>query len=256
MTDLLALISENVPKVITSVAGTTLIALVGYLYRAGSWTKTHRRAQLLDEQGDRFMERELWDSALEKYKLAIQIWDAELNNARLLSLYHKVGKTYSQSGQSERALEALIQCEVLWGAIKKDTKIHEVYYELSEVYVRKKDFEKAATYAHKAIDALRTQQSPRLPVALAMSARIAKERGREEEAESEYLEAIRVLAPHGDTLGLASVYYELGNLKALRKQDDLAAAYYTKSADNYEKLGSARADEIRQKMSSMRVAAV
>jgi tetratricopeptide (TPR) repeat protein len=254
MSALQSVLSEHVAQVITSLAAAGLVALIGYVYRAGSWTKTHRRARLFEEQGDRFAAGEHWESALEQYKLAIQIWEQELNQARMLALYHKVGKAYSRSGESERALQAFIHCEVLWEAIKKDAKIHEIYHELSEVYLKRKDLERAASYAQKAIRALRTQQSPRLPVALAMAARIAKERGREEEAETEYLEAIRVLDGNGDTLGLASVYYELGNLKAQRQQNAMAVAYYTKSADNYDKLGSSRAGEIRQKIGGASVA--
>jgi tetratricopeptide (TPR) repeat protein len=166
----------------------------------------------------------------------------------MLSLYHKLGKAYSRAGQAERAIDALIQCEVLWEAIRKDAKIHEVYYELSEVYLKKQNLDRAASYAHKAVTALRAQHSPRLPVALAMAARIAKERGRDEEAESEYLEAIQVLNGIGDTLGLASVYYELADLAARRNLVGIAASYYRKSADCYEKLGSARAEEIRRRI--------
>ena len=143
----------------------------------------------------------------------------------MLALYHKLGKAYSRSGDAERALQAFIHCEALWEAIRKEIKIHEVYFELSQAYLSKRDLMKAATYIDKAIQLLRGQQSPRLPVALAMAARIARERGRVEEAESEYTEAVRVLDGNGDTLGLASVYYELGNLKVFTKQIDLASAY-------------------------------
>jgi len=250
MSELLSVLSERAAEVITSLSGAGLLALITYLYRAGSWTKPHRRARLLEEHGDRFAEGEMWESAIEQYKLAVLIWEQELNQARMLALYHKLGKVYSRAGDSERALQAFIHCEVLWEAIRKEAKIQEIYYELSEVYLKRRDLERAALYAGKAIDALRAQGSPRLPVAFAMAARIARERGREEEAETLYLDAVRVLDANGDTLGLASVYYELASLKAQRLQTDLAAGYYRKSADNYEKLGSARADENRQKIAA------
>ena len=243
-----AALTEYLAQIVTSLAAAALVAFAGYLYRAGSWTKAHRRAKLLEEQGDRFLERELWDSALEQYKLAIQVWEQELNRARMLALYHKIGKTHSRAGDSERALQAFIQCEGLWEAIRKEAKIHEVYHELAEVYLKRRDLERAAVYARKAIESLRALQSPRLPVALAMAARIARERGRDEEAETEYLEAVRVLDGNGDTLGLASVFYELAELKARRSQTDMATAYYVKSAENYDRLGSVRASEIRQKI--------
>lgn len=244
-------IASHLGDLVTTVAATALVGLVTYLYRAGSWTKTHRRARLFEERGDKFVEGEVWDSAFEQYKLALQIWEEEVNHGRMLALYHKLGKAYSRSGDAERALQAFIHCEALWEAIRKEIKIHEVYFELSQAYLSKRDLVKAATYIDKAIQLLRGQQSPRLPVALAMAARIAKERGRVEEAESEYTEAVRVLDGNGDTLGLASVYYELGNLKVFTKQLDLASAYYTKSAAAYDKLGSGRAEEIRAKVHAL-----
>jgi hypothetical protein len=52
------------------------------------------------------------------------------------------------------------------------------------------------------------------------------------------MEAIRILDHIGDILGLASVYYDLGDLKAIQGQKELAAVFYRKSGENYERLGS------------------
>ena len=81
---------------------------------------------------------------------------------------------------------------------------------------------------------------------LALAALIAKERGRPDDAEARYLEAVEILGDIGDTLGLASVYYELGDLKIAQGQADAAKRYYETSSAAYMKLGSGRAAEIRK----------
>ena len=81
MNALLSGITSHLGDLITTVAATALVGLVTYLYRSGSWTKTHRRARLFEERGDKFVEGEVWDSAFEQYKLALQIWEEEVNRA-------------------------------------------------------------------------------------------------------------------------------------------------------------------------------
>jgi tetratricopeptide (TPR) repeat protein len=250
MSALASTIWDNLPKLVTSVAATGVITLLTYLYKAGSWTKAHQRARLFEEQGDRFLQNEIWESAIIQYKLAIPIWEEEVNQPKMLSLYQKLGKAYNRAGDIDNALHSFMHCEVLWDAIKKDVKMQEVFYELSQAYLSKRDLERASLYINKSIHLLREQKSPRLPVALAMAARVAKERGRPEEAENAYLEAVQILESISDTLGLASVYYELGELKAAQKMRDLASNYYAKSIANHEKLGSVRAGEIRQKLAA------
>ena len=61
----------------------------------------------------------------------------------------------------------------------------------------------------------------------------------------------RFLESIGDTLGLASVYYELGNLKVSENMKDLGIDYYKKSRANFGKRGSARAFESDQKLEAM-----
>jgi tetratricopeptide (TPR) repeat protein len=245
------LVLDNLPRLVTTVAGAGLVALFTYLYKQGSWTREHKRARFFEEQGDKFAEGQLWDPAIEKYKQAIEIWDKELNRSMMLALNQKLGRAYNRAGNMDGALGALMQCEALWEAIRKAARMHDVYFELSQVYLKKRELDKAGIYIQKAISQLKEQKSPRLPNALAMAARISKDRGRPEEAESYYLQAIEFLDDIGDTLGLGAVYDELGELKASQRHRELAAQYYRHAHDNYEKLGSRRADDIKRKLAEL-----
>ena len=249
---LTGVIIENLPKLVTTVAGAGLVALFTWLAKRGSWTKEHKLARLCEEQGDKLCQSALWTQAIEKYKAAIEIWEKEVNQTKLLALYQKVGKAYLRTGDTLGALEAFNHCEALWETIKNAAKMHEVYYALAEVYLGRQDYEKAAAYIDKTIAILKSQQSPRLPVALALAARIARERCRPEEAEARYVEATSVLESIGDTLGLASVYYELGELKTASGALRTAISYYSKSAVSFTDLGSARASEILDKVARLK----
>jgi tetratricopeptide (TPR) repeat protein len=247
---LLKVLDESAGKIITAVLTTAFIALFTYLWRAGSWTREHRRARLFEEQGDKFVSTGLFSLAIEQFKAANKIWEVEVNQAKMLSLYRKIGRAYGKLGESEQALEALTHCEALWEALKKDVKMYDIYFEKAQIYSVKRNWERASQYIHLTIEMLRTVQSPRLPIALSLAARIAKEQGRPEEAETNYVEALHLLDDIGDTLGLASVYYELGDLKYAQHHQELAIEYYGKSAEAYETLGSGRADEIRAKVTA------
>lgn len=250
MTELLKFVLNNAGNIITSVLTTGILALLTYLYRAGSWTREHRRAKLAEEQGDKFFSSGLFSPAIEQYSAANKIWETEVNQAKMLALYRKIGRVYGKMGEAEKALEALTHCEALWEALKNDVKMYDIYFEKAQIYLLKKNWERASHYIRLTVDMLRSAQSPRLPIALSLAARIAKEQGRPEEAESDYVEAVRLLDDIGDTLGLASVYYELGDLKYSQRCRDLAIEYYGKSADAYEKLGSGRAEEIKTKLAA------
>jgi tetratricopeptide (TPR) repeat protein len=244
-------LATNSAAVFKSIATALVMALLTYLYRKGSWTKDHRRARLFEEQGDKFLSNALFSAAIEQYKDANKIWEQEVNQKKMLAVYHKIGRAYAKSGDSEHALEALIHCEMLWEELKKDAKMYDIYFELAQIYLSKRNWERASAYISLTIQMLRAMRSPRLPIALSLAARIARERGRPEEAENEYVEAVHLLDDIGDTLGLASVYYELGDLKSTQQCRDVAKDYYGKSAAAYEQLGSARAGEIRSKLQAL-----
>jgi len=254
MNALLKAVSDNLLKVVTGALTAGLIALVTYLFRAGSWTRGHQRARLFEDQGDKFFQAEMWEAAVEQFKLAVDIWEEEVNQSKMLPLYQKLGKAYNRAGEIDNALRSFMHCEVLWDAIKKEAKMEEVFFELSQTYLGKQDLERASHYIGKSVHLLRSQNSPRLPAALAMAARIAKESGRPEQAENNYIDAVRVLESVGDTLGLASVYYELAEIKVSQKATDLASRYYMKSIESYRNLGSTRAAEITEKLASIAVA--
>jgi tetratricopeptide (TPR) repeat protein len=247
-------IADHVGKIIVTLVTTGLLGLFSYFGKIGAWSKDHRRARFLEEQGAKFFEKGMYQLAVDHYNDAKKIWEAEVNQAKMLVIYNHIGQAYSRLGDSEKALEALTHCEMIWDALKKDVKIYDVYYGLAQIYLKKQDMERASAYVVLAINMLRADKSPRLPIALSLAARIAKERGRPEEAENSYVEAIKVLDSIGDTFGLASVYYELGDLKCSQQRVDLASNYYTLSASAYGQLGSARADEIRTKLEKMQAA--
>lgn len=246
MSSFIQLLLDNLPKVITGAATAFLTALLTYLYKKGSWTREHKKASLFEEKGDKLLANGMAEAAIEQYKSAVKIWEEEVNRPRMLAIFHKIGRAYQKLGDTEKALEALTHCELLWEMLKKQAKIFDIYYELAALYRVKGNLERAARYAGLAIDSLRAQQSPRLPVVLALAAVIAKERGRPDDAEARYLEAVEILEDVGDTLGLASVYYELGDLKSAQGQTGVAKKYYETSSAAYVKLGSGRAGEIRK----------
>lgn len=248
MNTFLQIFLDNLPKVLTGAATAVLTAIITYLYKRGSWTREHRKAALFEEKGDKLLANGMALAAIEQYKYAVKIWEEEVNRGRMLAIFHKIGRAYHKLGDTEQALEALTHCELLWEMLKKQVKIFDIYYELADLYRLKGNLERAAHYVGLAIDTLRAQQSPRLPIVLALAALIAKERGRPDEAEERYLEAVQVMEAIGDTLGLASVYYELGDLKSAQEQLMGARRYYERSRVEFEKLGSARASEIKEKL--------
>jgi tetratricopeptide (TPR) repeat protein len=248
VSDLYKFIIENLTKIVTSVASAGLLALLTYLCKRGSWTKEHKRARLHEVQGDKCSASGLLSAAIDHYKSAMAVWEGEMNQPRMLDLYHKMGCAYRKIGDAERALEALTHCEMIWDSMKKQVKIQEVYFELAQVYLLKRQLDKAANYIAQSIAVLRSQDSPRLPIALSMAARIAKERGRPEEAENDYVEAVRILENIGDIVGLATIYSELADLKQAHGSSEIAKQYYERSAEAFERLGSARAVELRAKL--------
>jgi tetratricopeptide (TPR) repeat protein len=193
----------------------------------------------------------VYDAALGYLQTALQTWEREANSAHQVVLYHKIGKLHLKAGRVDDALRAYIECETHWSALRRQVRIDEVYYGLAEVYLKKGEQAQAKIYIERAIRELRTKGSPRLPVALYFAARIERDQGRIEEAERLYVEASNVLEGIGDTLGLASVYFDLGSLEEQRSSADMAAKYYKKSLDNYSALGSYREQELKEKIASL-----
>jgi tetratricopeptide (TPR) repeat protein len=243
----------NLSSLVTGLTSTGLVILFTALYKKGSWTKEHKIATNLENEGDKLYHGRLWDNAIEQFEKSIAIWEKEMKPSHTMGLCKKLAKCYSEKGEIDKAMQYLIKCEAAWDSLKKGIKIYEVYDELALLYLRKGELSIAKEYSQKALKEQRALNSVRIPVSLAIAARIAKERDDFEQAERLYLESVEYLESLNDVYGLASVLYDLGELKRHQKSFEKAATYYKKSITQFEKLGSPRASEIEEKLISLTI---
>ncbi len=241
----------KLPELLTFLAGSALVVLFTTLYNKGAWTREHKRAAFLEREGDRFFATGLWGNAIDRYQQGIAIREKEMQLLYVLTLSKKLGRCYRETGDNDRAMQYFVKCETIWDQLRKDVKMYEIYDELALIHLKRCDLKLAAEYSRKAIESQRVINSARLPVSLAIGARIAKERDNFEEAEKLYCEATERADKTGDIYGLASLYYDLGELKKAQKAIDKAIVYYKKSGVYFEKLGSARTAEIEEKLKAL-----
>jgi tetratricopeptide (TPR) repeat protein len=241
----------NLPSLITGLTSTALVILFTALYKKGSWTREHKMATNLEYEGDKLYHGRLWDNAIEQFEKSIAIWEKEMRISHTMGLYKKLARCYTEKGEVDKAMQYLIKCEAAWDSLKKGIKIYEVYDELALLYLKKGELNIAKEYSQRAVKEQRASNSVRIPVSLAIAARIAKEHDDFEQAERLYLESVEYLESLNDIYGLASVLYDLAELKRQQKSLEKAAIYYKKSVIQFEKLGSPRASEIEERLMSL-----
>ena len=174
--------------------------------------------------------QEQYTEALEAYRQANQLLDAERNPHFYSEVLRDIGDVYVQQKQFEQALEAYQQALRLLDAERNPHFYGVVLHDIADVYGAQEQFEQALTFYQQAADYKRRGNNPgSLVTTLQAEAEMHWELGQTAEAQQRYercLALLQGLPAPGEFLLLAEVYHGLGRLhEEQRRYEEALEAY-------------------------------
>lgn len=179
------------------------------------------------------------DSSLLLNEQALRYRKALKDTLGMAKSYNKLASTYYEMGLHDKCLQANLSSLTYFEKAGAEQYFCQVYTNIGNVYDRVKQFELAATYHQRSMDA--AQEIGNLDAEVVSRLNIAnsfRELGKVQLARDSYLNAIEQIHELGNTEYLAGAYQGLGVLERESGNLDQAIHYYQKALDKYKEVGA------------------
>ncbi|MBS3767139.1 MAG: GGDEF domain-containing protein [Candidatus Cloacimonetes bacterium] len=186
--------------------------------------------------GISFHRRGQYDKALEKYSLALKIYQ-ELKDEtdKIASLQNNIGALYEKIGNYDKALNYYYKSLKSWEEQNNKDKICSVYNNIGIVFEKLDDFDNAKKYHHESLKlAKKINDTSKMAISFANLGNIYSHQNELDKALEYHLKALKIKKELGNQRSIAISQTSIGNIYLKKEKNKKALDYFQKSKKIFE----------------------